>query len=502
MAGRHHPQPDHEVAVVGAGFSGIGTAIKLDRAGMRDWVLLEAGDGVGGAWHWNTYPGIGVDIPSFSYQFSFEQRADWSRVYAPGDELKAYAEHCVDNYGLRSRIRLNTKVTSATFDAGVHLWRLTTATGAELTVRFVVGATGIFTQPKPPDIAGLDSFEGTLMHTARWDHEQDLRGRRVAVIGTGASAVQLIPSIAPEVEKLVVLQRTPIWCLPKPDARLTPRARSLLERIPGAQAAARALSQAFVEVNFPLPAQFHGVVPLASWAERLGHMHLRRQVRDPAVRDKLTPRYGLGCKRPSFSNRYLSTFNRPNVELETASIEAITATSLRTVDGTEHEIDALVLATGFQVFDSGNIPPFPVYGGDGVELAQWWDANRFQAYEGVSVPGFPNMFLILGPYGFNGASYFTLIESQARHIIRCLRRARETGSTAVEVSPEANRRYFETMLSRRGRQVFFSSNCAGANSYYFDSRGDAPFRSATTLEVAWHSAHFDLDDYSFSPLPA
>jgi cation diffusion facilitator CzcD-associated flavoprotein CzcO len=498
MARHDDPQPDHEVAIVGAGFSGIGTAIKLDRAGMRDWVLLEAGDGVGGAWHWNTYPGIGVDIPSFSYQFSFEQRADWSRVYAPGDELKAYAEHCVESYGLGSRIRFNAKVGSATFDTERHFWRLSFEDGPDITARFLVGATGVFTQPKPPEIAGLDSFAGTVMHTARWDHSQDLRGRRVAVIGTGASAVQVIPSIAAEVEKLVVLQRTPIWCLPKPDARLGPGVRRLLERIPGAQAVARALSQTFVELNFPLPAQFHGVVPIASGGERFGLNHLRRSVHDPAVREKLTPRYGLGCKRPSFSNKYLPTFNRPNVELETAAIEAITPSSIRTVDGVEHEIDILILATGFQVFDSGNIPPFPVHGGDGVELAQWWEENRFQAYEGVSVPGFPNMFLILGPYGFNGASYFTLIESQARHIVRCLRRAREAEATAVEVSAEANRRYFEEMLSRRGRQVFFTNNCAGANSYYFDKRGDAPFRSATTLEVAWHSAHFDLDDYRFS----
>jgi cation diffusion facilitator CzcD-associated flavoprotein CzcO len=491
-------QPDHEVAVIGAGFSGIGTAIKLDQAGIGDWVMLEAGDGVGGAWHWNTYPGIGVDIPSFSYQFSFEQRADWSRVYAPGRELKAYAEHCVDSYGLRSRIRFNTKVATAAFDDENHLWRLTTEDGGAVTARFIVGATGVFTQPKPPDIPGIDEFTGSVMHTARWDHAEELRDRRVAIVGTGASAVQVIPSIAPEVEKLIVLQRTPIWCLPKPDARLGPRAHRLLGRVPGAQRAARALSQAFVEVNFPLPAHFHGVVPLAAAGERLAHRHLRRQVRDPAVREKLTPRYGLGCKRPSFSNEYLATFNRLNVELETHAIEAIAPSSVRMTDGREHEIDVLILATGFQVFDKGNMPAFTVHGSDGVELAQWWDENRFQAYEGVSVPGFPNMFMILGPYGFNGASYFTLIENQARHIVRCLRRARSTGSTAVEVSREANRRYFETMLARRDRQVFFQGTCATANSYYFDSHGDVPFRSATTLEVAWHSARFDLDDYRFT----
>ncbi len=491
-------QPDHDVAVIGGGFSGIGTAIKLDQAGIGDWVVLEEGDGVGGAWHWNTYPGVGVDIPSFSYQFSFEQRADWSRVYAPGRELKDYAEHCVDAYGLRPRIRLNSKVTGARFDDEHHLWHLETAVGSTITARFVVGATGVFTQPKPPDIPGLDSFAGSVMHTARWDHEQDLRGRKVAIIGTGASAVQVIPSIAPEVEKLVVFQRTPIWCLPKPDARIGPRLRQLLRGVPGAQGVARVLSQTFVELNFPLPAHFHGVIPFASGAERIGHRHLRRQVRDPLVREKLTPRYGLGCKRPSFSNKYLATFNRANVRLETNSIAAITPSGVRTTDGANHEVDTLILATGFQVFDRGNMPPFPVHGSDGVELAQWWDTNRFQAYEGVSVPGFPNWFLILGPYGFNGASYFTLIENQARHIVRCLRRARSTGSTSVEVSREANQRYFETMLGRRSRQVFFRDSCSTANSYYFDSHGDAPFRSATTLEVAWHSARFDLDDYRFT----
>jgi cation diffusion facilitator CzcD-associated flavoprotein CzcO len=499
MTARSDMQPDHEVAVIGAGFSGIGTAIKLDQAGIDDWIVLEAGDGVGGTWHWNTYPGVGVDIPSFSYQFSFEQRADWSRVYAPGRELKAYAEHCVDAYGLRSRIRLNTQVSAVAFDDEHHLWRLTTAAGA-ITARFLVGATGVFTQPKPPDIAGLETFAGSVMHTARWDHGEDLRGRRVAIIGTGASAVQIIPSIAPEVEELVVLQRTPIWCLPKPDARLGSRARRLLGRVPGAQRAARALSQTYVELNFPLPAHFHGVVPLASGAERLGLRHLRRQVRDPLLREKLTPRYGLGCKRPSFSNEYLATFNRANVQLETTAIEAITPAGVLTVDGDEHDVDVLILATGFQVFDKGNMPAFQVKGSEGVELAEWWEENRFQAYEGVSVPGFPNMFMILGPYGFNGSSYFTLIENQARHIVRCLRRARSTGSTSVEVTGEANRRYFETMLARRGRQVFFQDSCATANSYYFDSHGDVPFRSATTLETAWRSARFDLDDYRFTRL--
>jgi cation diffusion facilitator CzcD-associated flavoprotein CzcO len=489
--------PDHEAIIVGAGFSGIGTAIKLDKAGFGDFVVLEEGDGVGGAWHSNTYPGVAVDIPSFSYQFSFEKASEWSRVYAPGGELKAYAEHCVDTYGLRSRIRLKTEVVDASFDAASHLWCLTLADGEELTARFVISATGVLTKPKSPELPGLADYTGSVMHTARWDHEQDLRDKRVAIVGTGASAVQIVPSIAPLVDQLVVFQRTPIWCLPKADAAIPSFARSLLSRLPPARLLARLVSQAYVELTFPLAAHFHGVLPLAAIGERAGRNHLHRQVRDPAVRDKLTPRYALGCKRPGFSNDYLATFNRDNVYLETMAIEAITADSVRVADGTEHAVDVLVLATGFKVFESGNMPPFPICGIGGVDLEQWWDTNRFQAYEGVSVPGFPNLFTILGPYGYNGSSYFQLIEAQSRHIVRCLKRARTTGSTLVEVTREANDRYFSAMLARRHNQVFFHESCETANSYYFDRHGDVPLRAATSPEVAWRSAHFDLDDYRF-----
>ncbi|HET7052343.1 MAG TPA: NAD(P)/FAD-dependent oxidoreductase [Solirubrobacterales bacterium] len=490
-------QPEVEVAIVGAGFSGIGTAIELDRAGFRDWALIEEGSGVGGAWYWNTYPGIGVDIPSFSYQFSFEQRSDWSRVYAKGEELRGYAEDCVDRYGLRSRIRFDSKVVSASYDEEGHFWRLDIAEGPALSARHLVGATGILSQPKPLDIPGLDDFAGQVMHTARWDHDVDLAGRRVAIVGTGASAVQVIPAIAPRVERLTVLQRTPIWCLPKPDGPIRPGMRRILERVPGAGRVARALSQAYVELIFPIAAHYPRPLRLASIGERQALKGLRSQVRDPVVREKLTPSYGLGCKRVSFSNEYLPTFNRDNVYLETSPIERFTAGSVRTAEA-EHEIDVLILATGFKVFEQGNFPPYPVAGRGGVDLGEWWGENRFQAYEGVSVPGFPNLFMILGPYGYNGSSYFTLIEHQARHIVRCLTRARETGTTEIEVTAEANRRYWESMLGRRDRQVFFSGTCGTANSYYFDAHGDAPFRPASTLEAAWRSGHFLLADYRFT----
>ncbi|MFD3430161.1 flavin-containing monooxygenase [Nocardia fluminea] len=488
---------DHEIVIVGAGFSGIGVAIELRKAGFDDFVIIDEADGVGGTWHWNTYPGVAVDIPSFSYQFSFEQRTDWSRVYAPGRELKAYAESCVDKYELRSRIRFGTTVVGADFDERADHWVLHTTDGDDLTARFVISATGVLTRPKLPDIPGIEGFAGATMHTSRWDHRQDLRGKRVAIIGTGASAVQVIPEIASQVEHLTVFQRTPIWCLPRPDLPL-PLAARLALKVPGGRTVTRLVSQTYVEVTFPLAAHYHRSLPTAAIGERAGLAHLRRQVKDPAVRDALTPRYALGCKRPSFSNDYLSTFNRANVTLETAAISEITATGVHTAEGTEHRADVLVLATGFKVMESGNMPTYDLHGVGGRDLETWWDENRLQAYEGVSVPGFPNFFSIIGPYGYNGASYFTLIENQTRHILRCLHHARANDAARIEVTEEANDRYFREMLARRGGQVFWDESCAAANSYYFDKHGDVPLRPTSTLESAWRSGHFPLTDYVFS----
>ncbi len=493
------PEPDIEVAVIGGGFSGIGAAIALRRAGFEDFVLLEAGDGLGGAWHWNRYPGIAVDIPSFSYQFSYRQRADWSRVYAPGSELKDYAERCADEFGLRPRVRLNSFVTGAEWDDTAHVWRLSLeGEDKPLVARYVVGATGVLTKPKPPEIPGLDEFAGVVMHTARWDDSVELRGKRVALVGTGASAVQVVPSIAPQVGSLTVFQRTPIWCLPKLDGPVPAAVRRLFARVPAVQRALRLGSQAYVELTFPLAAHYSTVLPLTRASTGLALSHLRRQVHDPLVRDKLTPRYGLGCKRPGFSNDYLPTFNRSNVELVTERIDRVLPSGIRTADGVERDLDVLVLATGFRVFEPGNMPPFPVRGSAGTDLARFWAEHRFQAYEGVSVPGFPNHFAILGPYGFNGASYFTLIENQSRHIVRLLEEARRRDATRIEVTEAANARYLEHVLGRRHRQVFFHGTCGAANSYYFDAHGDVPFRPSSTLEAAWRSARFPLSDYAFA----
>jgi cation diffusion facilitator CzcD-associated flavoprotein CzcO len=487
----------HQVVIIGAGFAGIGFAIKLKQSGFTDFVILDEAEGPGGTWHWNTYPGIAVDIPSFSYQFSYEQRRSWSRSYAPGRELKAYAEHCVAKYGLAPHLRFKTTVFAADWDGPTNRWCLTTSEGNERTARFLVNASGVLTRPNMPDIDGVKDFAGVLMHTARWDHSQDLRGKSVGIIGTGASAVQVIPAIAPQVEQLTVFQRTPIWCMPKPDFELSQPIRWALRRAPGAQTATRLASQAFVEMTFPVPAHYDRILHIRPMAERLALAYLKSQVQDPVTRDKLTPRYGLGCKRPSFHNSYLSTFNRGNVHLETAPISHISDHAIHAAGERDHKVDVLILATGFKVMDPDNMPTYKLRGINEVDAAQWWSEHRLQAYEGVSMPGFPNYFTIFGPYGYNGSSYFALIEAQTTHIMRVLRHARKSRADYVEVTREANDRFFSEMLARRKNQIFWQNSCVNANSYYFDKHGDVPLRPTTTVESAIRSRRFDLDDYQY-----
>ncbi|WP_231855332.1 flavin-containing monooxygenase [Tsukamurella pseudospumae] len=489
--------PHHEIVIVGAGFSGIGTAIALIRAGFDDLLLVDDAAGPGGTWHWNTYPGVAVDIPSFSYQFSFAQRSGWSRSYAPGRELRDYAEQIVDEYGLEPKMRFDTRVHEASFDEATSLWTIATSTG-EITARWLIHAGGPLSQPKLPDIEGIDSFTDDTMHTSRWDHEVSTAGKRVGIIGTGATAVQVIPEIAADTAHLTVFQRTPIWCLPKPDFPLGRVGRAGLAAIPGMRQAARLASQAFVEATFPVLAHFHRWIPGTDALEVAARSYIRSQVSDPATRGKLTPAYALGCKRPSFHNSYLSTFNRPNVALETTSIEAITPTGIRTTDGTEHPLDVLILATGFKVTDKDALPTYRLTTADGTDLADHWESERFRSYQGVATAGFPNFFTVFGPYGYNGASFFTLVENSAAHIVRVLDEARRRDAITAEVTTTAQDAYMESILARGPLQVFSNPTCASANSYYFTKNGDVPFRASTTLEAAWHSRRFPLSDYAFS----
>lgn len=492
-------RPDHEVIVIGAGFGGIGTGIALQRKGIHDFIIVDKWDRVGGTWHANTYPGVAVDIPSFIYSFSYEQRGDWSRVFAPGTELRDYAESMVDKYGLRKKLRLSTTIVAADFDDRNSLWRLTTDGGHELTARHMVMAIGGLERPKLPDIEGLDDFGGTLVHTAMWDHDVALRGKRVAVIGTGATALQLIPAIVDDTAHLTVFQRTPIWVFPKNDAEIGPLGRQLLGR--------SAIRSALRTVgNFGTEIAMSGMVVGPAWLTQTGRRlaeipirnWMRRQIDDPELREKLTPRYGLGCKRPSMSNDYLKTFNREDVSLVTDSIVRITENGVLTADGVEHEIDVLICATGFKLWDKGAIPPFPVRGRSGKDLERFWTEHRYQSYQGVSVPGFPNAFTITGPYGFVLGSYIWMIEATAAHLSRTIAESKRRGANEIEIRQEVHDDYFAKCLRRQEKNFLFTEVCAGSNTYYLDNNGDSPFRPSTHGEMYWQNRHFDLDVYRYT----
>jgi cation diffusion facilitator CzcD-associated flavoprotein CzcO len=494
-------QPDHEVVIVGAGISGIGLAIELKKAGIESFQLLERASDVGGTWRDNRYPGIAVDITSFTYSFSFEQNPDWSRVFAPGAELQRYVQRVAAKYGVYPKVRFGVVVDKAVFLEDRDLWEIHLKGGERVYARFLIGATGGLISPKKPDIKGLDTFKGTVMHTGYWDDSVELAGKLVAVIGTGATAVQMVPAIAPKVAQLDVYQRTPIWVLKKPDAEVPTWLKSTFRTLPIAQKGVRACTDALSEAIMVGAFIYYKQVPgLVRWAEKAGKNNLLEQIpNDPELRAKLTPNYGFGCKRPTFSNDYFKTFTRDNVELVTDPIECITEKGLRTRDGKEREIDVLITATGYRVFEKGNIPAFEVYGRDGVELGQFWDENRYQAYEAVSVPKFPNYFGMLGPYGLTGTSYFKMVEAHATHAVRCITQARKRRMTRVEIGVGPHERYFQDVLRRQQSTVFLTHSCASSNSYYFDKHGDAPMlRPATSMEVLWRAKHFPMDHYRFS----
>lgn len=491
--------PDYEVLVVGAGFGGIGAAIALQRQGIHDFAIVDKWDQVGGTWHANTYPGVAVDIPTFIYSFSYEQRGDWSRLFAPGEELRDYANDMVDKYGLREKLRLNTTITSARFDELNSLWRLSTDRPEQVTARYLVLAVGGLERPKMPDIPGLDDFGGTLMHTALWDHDVTLAGKRVAIIGTGATSLQVVPAIVDEVEHLTVFQRTPIWVFPKIDAEVGPLGRTLMNRR-WIRSSVRLIGTLATELG--MSGMWAGPPLLTNVARQLleipARQWMRSQVHDPATRESLIPRYGLGCKRPSMSNDYLRSFNRTDVSLVTDTIESITEHGVRTVDGVHHDVDVLICATGFKLWDKGAVPPFPVTGRDGVELGAFWDQQRYQSYQGVSVPGFPNLFGITGPYGFVLGSYLWMIEATSAHLSRAIAEAKRRGATVCEIRQEAHDDYFRKCLNRQKKNFLFTPDCAGSNTYYLDSHGDSPFRPSTHGEMYWQNRHYDVDVYHYS----
>lgn len=475
------------VAVIGAGFSGVGAAIALRQAGYDDVVVLEKEAVLGGTWRDNTYPGCACDVPSALYSFSYAQKPDWSRFYATQPEIERYLRDVAANAGVLPSIRCGVRVEGASWDDGAGRWRLETSDG-RWDAQILISATGPWHEPLIPRLPGLDSFAGPAFHSSRWDHELDLAGRRVAVIGTGASAVQFVPQIARAAQQLHVFQRTPHWVLPKPDRPLGRAEQALLRRFPPLQRALRGvLYYGFESVGIGMrhPRAMRQL-------QRIGELHLRRTIRDPELRRALTPAFTLGCKRILMSNDWYPTLDRDDVELVPAAVTEVRERSVLAADGRERAVDAIVFGTGFQILDQ----PVArlVRGRDGRSLADVWQGSP-RGYKGTTVAGFPNAFVLLGPNLGNGHSSATvLIEQQMAYVVDALRTMDARGLARVEVRPDAQAR-FNADVDRALRGSVW--NAGGCASYYLDENGRNSFMYPwSTVRYRRQTRRFDLDAYA------
>jgi cation diffusion facilitator CzcD-associated flavoprotein CzcO len=482
------PEPDVDVLIIGAGFSGLAMAIRLQRAGFGPFLIVEKAGEVGGTWRDNSYPGAACDIPSHLYSLSFEPGTAWSRMYPQQLELQAYLREVADKHGLRPRIRFNTAVTGAAWDEQHALWRVETSTGETISARVLISGMGGLHIPAYPDLPGLERFQGRAFHSSAWDHGFELGAKRVAVIGTGASAIQFVPEIAPDVARLSVYQRTPPWILRKADRPITRRERILLGRLPLYRRAFR--HRLFWEHEIRAVG-FTSNPKLMRKAETMARAYLGRTVKDPELRRKLTPSYRIGCKRVLISNDYYDALQRPNVELVTDPIAEIRPHSILTADGAERPADALIYGTGF--IPTGTFAAARIAGRGGVELNEVW-RDGMHAYKGIAVAGFPNLFLLLGPNtGLGHNSMIIMIEAQVRYVLDCLRQMHRRGLRAVEVRPEVQLRFMERLQARMARTVWQTGGC---RSWYQDEQGrNGTLWPASVVEYVLRTRRASLGDY-------
>ena len=458
-----NPDPEHvRVAIIGTGFAGLGAAIELQAAGVDHLVLERAAD-LGGTWRDNTYPGCRCDVPSHLYSFSFAPNPEWSETYSPQPEILEYLRRTAERTGVVDRIRFGAEVRSATWDGDASHWRLDTARGP-LTADVVVLGNGPLAEPAIPDLPGLASFAGTMFHSATWRHDHDLTGDRVAVIGTGASAIQFVPEIQPRVRQLTLFQRTPPWVLPHGNRRITRAERAVYRRFPVVQRLVRGV------VYWSRELFVSGLLRNTKTLERvegLAHRHLRKQVADPELRRKITPDYRPGCKRLLLSNEYYPALQQPNVDLVTEKIVEVTPTGLVTADGVSHQVDTIIFGTGFHVTD--NPVGDRVQGTDGRTLAAHWRETGAQAYLGSTVPAFPNLFLLAGPNtGIGHTSLVVMIEAQLAYVLDALRTMDRTGAHRVEVKRPVFEAWSNEIQRKASRTVWNTGGCA---SWYLDAEG-------------------------------
>jgi cation diffusion facilitator CzcD-associated flavoprotein CzcO len=449
------------VAIIGSGFAGLGTAVRLRQRGEEDFIIFERASDVGGTWRDNSYPGCACDVQSHLYSFSFAPNPDWTRSYSPQPEIWDYLRRCARDFQLLPHVRFNHEVRDARWDEGARLWRIDTSQGV-YTADVLVLASGALSEPRVPALPGFENFRGKSFHSARWDHSYDLNGKRVAVVGTGASAVQFVPEIQPQVARLHIFQRTPPWVMPRTDRPLAERERRLFRRFPVLQRAARAGIYAFREL-FVVGFRH---LRLSRLLRRIALRHLERSVTDPALRAKLTPSYDMGCKRILVSNDYLPALTRPNVELVTEPVSEIREHAVVTADGVERPVDLIIFGTGFRVTDQPMAEH--VRGRDGVTLATAW-AGSPRAHVGTTVAGFPNLFILLGPNtGLGHTSVVYMIEAQIEHVMKALDYMKRHGVATIEPRAEAQAAYVEEIDRRMGGTVWVAGGCA---SWYLDRTG-------------------------------
>jgi cation diffusion facilitator CzcD-associated flavoprotein CzcO len=479
-----------KVGILGAGFGGLGTAIRLKQEGTDDFVIWERHEDVGGTWWANSYPGCQCDVPSHLYSFSFAPNPGWTRTYPLQPELRDYLRGCVERFGLRDRLRLGCEVTGAEWDEDASLWRVETNEG-EYTAEALVVALGPLSEPSIPDLPGLADFEGDVFHTGAWDHDVDLTGKRVAVVGTGASAIQVVPRIQPVVDSLTVFQRTPPWVVPHGDRPIRPRERALYRRFPALQRLARGGIYCMRELLVPGLAYEPRIMGIV---ERIARKHLEQQVPDPELRRRLTPDYAIGCKRILPSNTWYGAITQPNTEVVTSGVGSVRPGAVVSTAGDVRDVDAIIFATGFYVTD---IPVAArVRGVGGTRLSDVWDGSP-QAYRGTTVAGFPNFFLLVGPNtGLGHNSIVFMIEAQLAYVLDALRTLRGTGVRRLEVRKEAQDAYNERVQQRLARTVW---NTGGCTSWYIDRKG----RNSTIWpDFTWRYWHamrrFDPHAYSIS----
>ncbi|HJQ03256.1 MAG TPA: NAD(P)/FAD-dependent oxidoreductase [Jatrophihabitans sp.] len=483
-----------EVFIVGAGFAGLGAAIKLAESGEQDFLCIDRGAEVGGTWRDNSYPGATCNVPSQLYSFSFALNPDWSRSFSPQPEIQQYLRRVAAESGVLDRFRFGVTFESASWDAASARWRIETSAGPTI-ARLLVSAAGSLSEPNLPAIDGIERFAGELFHSACWDHQAELAGRRVAVIGTGASAIQIVPAIADQVDRLDVYQRTPPWVLPRRERAYHRWERWALRRLPLLQRLARSLVYLAREATVGMFIAYPRIGRLVS---RGAIANIRRSITDPGLRAKLLPDYALGCKRVLLSNDWYPTLARPNVELITEPIARITEHGIVTADGRERPADVLVVATGFRPTE----PPIAdrIRNGAGRTLAEAWTVNGLQAYKGSTVSGFPNLFLLIGPNTALGHSSMVFIaESQISYLIDAHRTMKRQRLATVEPLPEIQRAWNADLQRRMTRTVWNT----GCRSWYLDRHGrNVTLWPRTSYAFRRLTARFDLAAYRSTPLPA